>query len=148
MCYHADIMSDHTPTSTDDSSLAAPVDAPAAPPDPIAVLRASIAEKTAAHERRHADITAYAEKLVAKDAAAAAKHAELKDLKTQAVDVLASVLKDASSDDVKRKAAVDILSFTNNTKNEIIVTEEQLGWLGKVLIEAEEIRDSLAVRES
>lgn len=133
---------------TDSGSMVASGEAPSAPPDPIAVLRASIAEKTAAHERRHDDLHSYAAGREARDADKAAKKVEIKDLKNQAIQVLEDVLTAASSEDVRRKAAVDILSFHDRTKNEVTVTEEQIGWLGKVLIEAEEIRDSLAVRES
>lgn len=81
----------------------------------------------------------------AKLVAAATKKRELKDLKSRAIDVLESVLNDAASEDVQRKAAVDILSFSDKTKNETPVTEEQLGWLGRVLIEAEEIRERLEI---
>jgi hypothetical protein len=63
----------------------------------------------------------------------------LKDLKSQAIAVLEQVLTAAESDDVRRKAAVDILNFQGKAKNEVPVTEEQLAWLGRVIVEAEEI---------
>ena len=72
----------------------------------------------------------------------------LKKLKENAVDILEAVLTDATSEDVRRKAAVDILSFTEKTKHESPVTEEQLGWLGRVLIETEAIRERESVSKS
>lgn len=70
---------------------------------------------------------------------------DLKALKATAIDTLETVLLGAQSEDVQRKAAVDILNFSEKTKNETPVTEEQLGWLGRVIIEAEEIRLGLEV---
>lgn len=47
----------------------------------------------------------------------------------------------AGSDDVRRKAAVDILNFNKQTKQAApLVTEEQLGYLGQVIVEAEAVR--------
>jgi hypothetical protein len=61
-------------------------------------------------------------------------------MKSGAIDVLNDVLTGADSEDVRRKAAVDILNFSEKTKNESPVTEEQLAWLGRVFIEADAIR--------
>ena len=72
---------------------------------------------------------------------------ELKDLKESAIDVLKDCLTTAESEDVRRKAAVDILNFHEKAKQEVPVTEEQLAWLGRVIIEAEEIRLSHEVCE-
>lgn len=71
--------------------------------------------------------------------------ADLKELKASAVEVLETVLLGSESDDVRRKAAVDILNFNEKQKETSPVTEEQLGWLGRVLIETEEIRERLEV---
>jgi hypothetical protein len=68
-------------------------------------------------------------------------------MKSSAVDTLNDVLTMADSEDVRRKAAVDILNFSEKTKDESPVTEEQLAWLGKVLIEAVEIHRSLEISE-
>jgi len=68
-------------------------------------------------------------------------------MKSSAVDTLNDVLTMAGSEDVRRKAAVDILNFSEKTKDESPVTEEQLAWLGKVLIEAVEIHRSLEISE-
>jgi hypothetical protein len=73
---------------------------------------------------------------------------DLHELNTQAVDTLRSVLTDADSDDVKRKAAVDILNFSQVGKSKgraPIVTEEQLEFLGRVIVEAEAVREGLAL---
>jgi predicted protein tyrosine phosphatase len=70
----------------------------------------------------------------------------LADLKSQAISVLQQVLTGAESDDVRRKAAVDILNFHGKAKQETPVTEEQLAWLGRVLVEAEEVRSRLEER--
>ena len=70
---------------------------------------------------------------------------KLRTLKTDAISVLEEVLGGAESEDVRRKAAVDILNFSEKTKDESPVTEEQLAWLGKVLIEADEIHRSLEI---
>jgi hypothetical protein len=62
-------------------------------------------------------------------------------LKGDAVKILKDVLLNADSDDVKRKAAVDVLNFSkasNVTKP--AVTEEQLEYLGRVIVETEAIR--------
>lgn len=72
---------------------------------------------------------------------------DLKSLKATAIDTLETVLVGAESEDVRRKAAVDILNFSEKSKNENPVTEEQLGWLGRVIIEAEEIRLGVEVGE-
>jgi hypothetical protein len=64
----------------------------------------------------------------------------LHSMKSGAIDVLNDVLTGADSEDVRRKAAVDILNFSEKTKNESPVTEEQLAWLGRVFIEADAIR--------
>ena len=72
---------------------------------------------------------------------------DLKDLKDNAIKVLEDCLTCAESEDVRRKAAVDILNFHEKAKQEVPVTEEQLGWLGRVIIEAEEIRLSHEVCE-
>lgn len=70
----------------------------------------------------------------------------LKALKSRAVEVLETILEGGGgSIDTQRKAAVDILNFSEKAKNDVPVTEEQLGWLGKVLIETEEIRVSLEI---
>ncbi len=71
---------------------------------------------------------------------------DLKALKSRAVEVLETILEGGGgSIDTQRKAAVDILNFSEKAKNDVPVTEEQLGWLGKVLIETEEIRVSLEI---
>jgi hypothetical protein len=72
---------------------------------------------------------------------------DLKELKRQAIETLETVLVMGESDDTRRKAAVDILNFSEKSKNESPVTEEQLGWLGRVILEAEEIRLSVEVGE-
>ena len=72
----------------------------------------------------------------------------LHELNTSAVDTLRSVLTAAESDDVKRKAAVDILNFSQVGKSRgraPIVTEEQLEFLGRVIVEAEAVREGLIV---
>ena len=69
-------------------------------------------------------------------------------LNTRAVDTLKDVLETADSDDVKRKAAVDILNFSQvgKTKGRApVVTEEQLEFLGRVIVEAEAVRESLTL---
>jgi len=71
----------------------------------------------------------------------------LHSMKSTAVNTLNDVLTMADSEDVRRKAAVDILNFSEKTKDESPVTEEQLAWLGKVLIEAVEIHRSLEISE-
>lgn len=47
----------------------------------------------------------------------------------------------ADSEDVKRKAATDILNFNkSNTAQKPIVTEEQLEYLGRIIVETEAVR--------
>lgn len=47
----------------------------------------------------------------------------------------------ASSEDVKRKAATDILNFNkSNTAQKPTVTEEQLEYLGRIIVETEAVR--------
>lgn len=72
---------------------------------------------------------------------------DLKALKENAIKTLEDVLTGAESEDVKRKAAVDILNFHEKAKDEVPVTEDQLAWLGRCLGEAEAIRERLEVRE-
>ncbi len=62
-------------------------------------------------------------------------------LNGDAIRVLREVL-NADSDDVKRKAAVDILNFNTKSKAAAkpIVTEEQLEYLGRIVVETEEVR--------
>jgi hypothetical protein len=62
-------------------------------------------------------------------------------LKGRAVEVLRDVLTTGSSDDVKRKAAVDILNFGRERSSSIpVIREEDLEFLGKVIVETEAIR--------
>jgi hypothetical protein len=62
-------------------------------------------------------------------------------LKGRAIEVLRDVLTEGSSDDVKRKAAVDILNFgRERSASTPVVREEDLEFLGKVIVETEEIR--------
>lgn len=73
---------------------------------------------------------------------------EIHGLNTKAVEALRSVLSDAESDDVRRKAAVDILQFSQVGKSKgraPQVTEAQLEFLGRVIVEAESVRESLAL---
>jgi len=72
---------------------------------------------------------------------------KIKALREDALKTLEDVLIGAESEDVRRKAAVDILGFSERTKNETPVTEEQLAWLGRVIVEAEEVRERLKVSE-
>lgn len=70
------------------------------------------------------------------------------DLNTDAVDTLKEVLASADSADVRRKAAVDILNFSQVGKSKGSapkVTEEQLEFLGRVIVEAEEVRKGLTL---
>lgn len=66
----------------------------------------------------------------------------LQALKGRAVETLRDVLTSADSDDVKRKAAVDILNF-NREKSVTAptVSEAQLEFLGRIIVEAAEIRE-------
>lgn len=69
-------------------------------------------------------------------------------LNASAVETLREVLGSADSDDVKRKAAVDILNFSQVGKSKgkaPQVTEEQLEFLGRVIVEAEEVRKGLTL---
>jgi len=69
-------------------------------------------------------------------------------LNADAVTVLRDVLATADSDDVRRKAAVDILNFSQVGKSKgraPAVTEEQLEYLGRIIVEANEIHKSLPV---
>lgn len=71
-------------------------------------------------------------------------------LNTDAVKTLKDVLDTADSDDVKRKAAVDILNFSQVGKSKgraPIVTEAQLEFLGRVIVEASAVRESLDERK-
>lgn len=63
-------------------------------------------------------------------------------LNGKAVAVLQEVLC-ASSEDVRRKAAVDVLNFSQKSRasHKPIVTEEQLEYLGKIIVETAEIRE-------
>jgi len=63
-------------------------------------------------------------------------------LSGKAVETLKTVLRDADSDDVKRKAAVDILNFHQRGRaaHKPMVTEEQLEYLGRIIVETEEVR--------
>lgn len=73
---------------------------------------------------------------------------DLHGLNTAAVETLKDVLVNADSDDVKRKAAVDILNFSQVGKSKgraPVVTEEQLEFLGRVIVEAEAVREGLAL---
>ncbi len=65
----------------------------------------------------------------------------LEALSGKAIEVLQTVLT-ADSDDVKRKAAVDILNFNQKTRasSKPLVTEEQLEYLGRIIVETEEVR--------
>ena len=71
---------------------------------------------------------------------------DLHELNATAVETLRTVLSTADSDDVKRKAAVDILNFSQVGKSKgraPVVTEEQLEYLGRVIVEAEAVREGL-----
>jgi len=62
-------------------------------------------------------------------------------LKGRAIEVLRDVLTEGSSDDVKRKAAVDILNFGRERSSATpVIREEDLEYLGKVIVETEAIR--------
>jgi len=69
-------------------------------------------------------------------------------LNTDAVDTLKDVLARAESDDVRRKCAVDILNFSQVGKSKgraPEVTEAQLEFLGRVIVEAGTIREGLTL---
>jgi len=69
-------------------------------------------------------------------------------LNSDAVDTLKEVLTSADSADVRRKTAVDILNFSQVGKAKgraPEVTEDQLEFLGRVIVEAEEVRKGLAL---
>lgn len=71
---------------------------------------------------------------------------KIHDLNTAAIDTLQTVLAGADSDDVRRKAAVDILNFSSVGKSKgraPVVTEAQLEFLGRVIVEASEVRKSV-----
>ena len=75
---------------------------------------------------------------------------DLHDLNDKAVEALRDVLTLAESDDVKRKAAVDILNFSQVGKSKgraPVVTEAQLEFLGRVIVEASEVHKSLDERK-
>lgn len=75
-----------------------------------------------------------------------AVEAGLHGLNESAVDTLKTVLTTADSADVKRKAAVDILNFSQVGKSKgkaPVVTEAQLEFLGRVIVEASEIHKGL-----
>lgn len=62
-------------------------------------------------------------------------------LNGKAIETLREVLIGAPSDDVKRKAAVDILNFNKaKSSDRPTVTEEQLEYLGRVIVETETVR--------
>jgi hypothetical protein len=68
-------------------------------------------------------------------------------LNGSAVETLRDALS-SESDDVRRKAAVDILNFSQVGKSRgraPQVTEEQLEYLGRVIVEASAIHKSLVV---
>src|SRR5512134_4107546 len=78
----------------------------------------------------------------------AAVEKDIHALNDSAVRVLKDVLEMADSDDVKRKAAVDILNFSQVGKSKgraPQVTEEQLEYLGRVIVEAAAVRESLSL---
>lgn len=75
---------------------------------------------------------------------------DLHKLNSTAVETLRTVLAVGSdaSDDVKRKAAVDILNFSQVGKSKgraPQVTEAQLEFLGRVIVEAETVREGLVI---
>jgi hypothetical protein len=66
-------------------------------------------------------------------------------LKGDAVRILQDVLLNADSDDVKRKAAVDVLNFSKaSNTSKPTVSEEQLEYLGRVIVETEAVRLSVS----
>lgn len=70
-------------------------------------------------------------------------------LNGEAIKTLRDVLMAAPSDDVKRKAAVDILNFNKSkSADKPTVTEEQLEYLGRVIVETETVRVRLLGGES
>ena len=74
---------------------------------------------------------------------------EIHALNDSAVEALKTVLLSSeASDDVRRKAAVDILNFSQVGKSKgraPTVTEEQLEYLGRVIVEAETVREGLLI---
>lgn len=71
-------------------------------------------------------------------------------LNKNAVEELRSILATADSDDVRRKAAVDILNFSSVGKSKgraPEVTEAQLEFLGRVIVEAKAVHESLVLGE-
>lgn len=71
----------------------------------------------------------------------------LEALKGDAIRTLFEAL-NASSEDVRRKAASDILNFNKATREAApLVTEEQLEYLGRIIVETEEIRLGSVGRE-
>src|SRR5690349_13605596 len=70
-------------------------------------------------------------------------------LSGKAIKTLMESMAGAGSEDVRRKAAVDVLNLTKTNKsNAPVVTEEQLEYLGRVIVEAEAIRQSQLGGES
>ena len=68
----------------------------------------------------------------------------LEALSGKAIETLQDVLLNAPSDDVKRKAAVDILNFNKGkSSDKPTVTEEQLEYLGRIIVETETVRQRL-----
>lgn len=66
-------------------------------------------------------------------------------LNGNAIKTLQDVLHHADSDDVKRKAAVDILNYgKSKAADKPTVTDEQLAYLGRIIVETEEVRLSLS----
>ena len=62
-------------------------------------------------------------------------------LNGSAIETLRDVLLNAPSDDVKRKAAVDILNFNKaKASDKPTVTEAQLEYLGRIIVETETVR--------
>jgi len=62
-------------------------------------------------------------------------------LNGDAIRTLQDVLLNAPSDDVKRKAAVDILNFNKSkSSDKPTVTEAQLEYLGRIIVETETVR--------
>ena len=65
----------------------------------------------------------------------------LEALSGQAIKYLLLAMTSASSEDVKRKAAVDILNITKGAKSTTPApTEAELEYLGRVIVEAEAVR--------
>ena len=69
------------------------------------------------------------------------KELSLSALNGSAIETLRDVLLNAPSDDVKRKAAVDILNFNKaKSSDKPTVTEAQLEYLGRIIVETETVR--------